>query len=50
MGHGCNTSKGLQEFVKIFRSSIKAVQEDSTRLVIQMDGRPVFFVIIIYND
>ena len=41
---------GLQEFVKVYGSSIKAAQEDLTRLVIQMDGRPGFFVMIIYNS
>ena len=43
IGRGCNTSNGLQEFVKVSLSSIKATQENSTRLVIQRDGRPVFF-------
>jgi len=46
MGRGCNTSNGLQEFVKVSRSSIKAAQEDLTRLVIQRDGSPVFLMII----
>jgi hypothetical protein len=49
IGRGCNTSNGLQVLIKVSRNSIKAAQEDSDRLVIQMDGRPVFFVMIIYS-
>jgi hypothetical protein len=48
--HGCNASKGVQEFVGFFRSSNKRGQEKTARLVISMDSRLGFFILIICSS